>query len=279
MRVVATSLPKSGTHLLVRLLELLEFQERKPSLMASLVRITERNPIRRILKKSRLWHSNRDGDAGLMVDLDEPENRVRRQWLCRVLHAVPDHSFLKAHLPYSVEMESLLLSFGFKILFIIRDPRDVAVSYCNYVSKNARHPLYGHFRMLPDYPSRIRAVLNGCATPHGFIFSPLDHQLRNVLGWWRSKRTLNVRFEDLIGPNGGGNEAVQRQTVLRICEHLDVSTTSIYLGHVAEQVFYCKARTFHKGAIGSWKEYLDKEMLDTFEQHVGHLMGELGYAI
>jgi len=279
MRVVATSLPKSGTHLLVRLLELLRFRERKPSLMASLVRVTERNPFRRIAKKRRLWRPEEGNAAGLMVDLDEPENRIRRQWLCRKLKAAPDCSYVKAHLPYSEEMESLLQASGFKILFIIRDPRDVAVSYCNYVTKNSWHPLHKHFSMLPDDLSRMRTVFDGCVSPCGFKLSPLEYQLQNVMGWWQSEWTLSVRFEDLIGPDGGGSRIAQQQTVQSICEHLEVSVLPNELRSIVEQVFYRKARTFHKGAVGAWKGFSETDALVGFEHRAQGVMDRLGYSV
>jgi len=247
--------------------------------MGSLVRITERNPIRRIVKKHCLWQPNEDGDNGLMVDLDEPQNRVRQEWLHSTLKEVPDNSFLKAHLPYSEEMESFLLSLGFKILFIVRDPRDVAVSHCNHIMKDIRHPLYHYFSELPDYSARIRALLNGHVSSQSHVLSPLQQRLYHALGWWRSERTLSVRFEDLIGPKGGGSEAIQKQIVLSICEHLEVPSATINLDHLLKNIFYRNARTFHKGAIGTWRDIFDQETLCFFEKKLAESSEQYGYAM
>jgi hypothetical protein len=263
MRILATSLPKSGTFLLVRLLELLGFSPAGPQLSASLVRLTDRNPFRRLLKRRRVWHPGMD-EAGLRVDLDIPENRIRESALRSLLARVPTQSFLTGHLPYSPELEAVLLDQGFRVLFIIRDPRDVALSLCNYVMRLRRHPLKPLLEGLPTLEQRLRQVIDGSPTIGGFRLAPLPDITRDVLGWCESPRVAAIRFEDLIGPKGGGTEARQLAGLKRLMDYLGLAGSDSELARVAAGLYHPRSQTFFKGMIGQWREAYSPPLLTHF---------------
>lgn len=74
------------------------------------------------------------------------------------LHTVKNGQVVTAHLPWSKSLVEILISKGFRILFIIRDLRDMAVSGINYVTNKANsHPLHLHFKSLKSDEERLKA--------------------------------------------------------------------------------------------------------------------------
>ncbi len=130
MRIIANSLPKSGTHLLVRFLELLDLTEHEPGLTGAMIRPSNRNLIKKIIKyQKRTTVSSSDS---YQIDLDCINSRIKGHHLEKYLSNVKDWEFLSAHVPFSSGLDDLFRNKGFKMLYIIRDPRDVLLSYYNH---------------------------------------------------------------------------------------------------------------------------------------------------
>jgi hypothetical protein len=278
MRVIADSLPKSGTHLLVRFLNLLGLREHKLHLSGSLVRLTERNPLRRLYKKRRLWRERMPG-TGFKVDLDDPENMIRGDWLKKKLQAVPDNCFIQAHLPYTQQLKSLFLSMNYKILFIIRNPRDVAISFCNHMVRDPDYnPYHDYFKKtLSSTEERINAVLEGLVLPGGNVLAGLSKRLEHSVGWWQTENVCSVRYEDLIGPKGGGSEIKQIQQVQKLCMYLGIKYEQVRYKQLASNLFFPKARTFYQGTIGSHKKPFTPELEELFAEQCAVYLDRLSY--
>ena len=115
--------------MLSKLIEMLGFKEWEPGLIGALVRETHSNFLRNLQKRSRRPRNNKNG---FWVDLDIENNMVSREWLHHYLNRIPNRSFISGHLPHSAELSAFLQIHDFKILHIVRDPRDVLLSYINY---------------------------------------------------------------------------------------------------------------------------------------------------
>jgi len=275
MRAVANSLPKSGTHLLTRLLDLIGMTEGPLHLSGSLVRLTSRNPLRMLQIARRRTHRN-DVD-GLNVDLDEPKNVLRGRWLRRKLACMPENAYLQAHLPHNDDLEALLVENNLKLLFIIRDPRDVLLSFVNHMLRDRSFPFHHQFHSLSSTEARLRATLEGCIGDRRIPLASLPDRIARVMGWYRSKQTLTVRFEDLIGPQGAGLARCQRQTIRRVCDHIQFDLSEQRLDEIASSVFNTRANTFHKGQIGAWKKAFTPTIERMFADECGPYIRQLGY--
>ena len=86
-----------------------------------------------------------------------------------------------------------------------------------------------------------------------------------------------VRFEDLVGPGGGGSEEAQRLAVERVAAHLGVEVGEGTTRAVEEDLFGV-GRTFRRGRIGGWREEFTAEHERALaEGALGPLLAELGY--
>ncbi|MVF12931.1 sulfotransferase domain-containing protein [Ketobacter sp. MCCC 1A13808] len=257
MKIIANSLPKSGTHLLVNILELLDFKDSKIHFSASMVRRNSRFFVKNILISRRL------DDAGIRLDIDNPSLKINKDWFNRLLDSVNYNSFSEGHLPWSAELVSALHKKGFKIIHITRDPRDVALSHMNHVGKFKNYPLNKKFRTL-NQTQKLCQILYGVKNGETYIISPLKNRIEESLGWINQENICSVKFEDIIGEQGGGSIENQRASLRKITDYLAIDISNRKLNEIAANIYSPNAETFHKGKIGLWQSVFtdaEKELL------------------
>lgn len=240
-KVLANSMPKAGTHLLIRALSLMP-------------RLTLR------------WSRHFDhGTPGLLQELRE----MRRGQFC------------SAHLYWREDIAQTLCDREIVPVLILRDLRDVAVSNARYIVRmRSDHRLHHYFSALDSPDRQLMASivgLDGNLLEDGMPSASVGDHARRFLPWLDHQACLVVRFEELIGSRGGGDDAKQITCVSRIAEHIGLALTNEEAAAIAEQVFYRRARTFRRGAIGSWKEHFAEQHKEAFKRVAGQTLIDLGY--
>jgi sulfotransferase 6B1 len=309
MKVVANSIPKSGTHLLDRLLALLGlglvdlgglggpvalegikpppvkggrfslvrqhlgplFGLRKPEdIMAIGPHLVEggRFPPARKLLRGR--------GKKVTVGVDSPQ-QIGRRWLARRLSRIPDGCFVNAHCIYTPELAELFRGQRMKTVCLLRDPRDLAVSQMHYLKHNPPKNFFGHeaFMALPSDHERLLVCIRG-GELGGRKLQSLDQRYRQFLGWEQDEGAVMVKFEDLVGPRGGGSAEAQRRAVEWVAAHVGISVNERTMRLVEENLFGV-GRTFRKGQIGGWQEEFSEEHERAVKEVAGPLLVELGY--
>lgn len=233
-KVLCVSLPKAGTHLIERAVCL------HPRLY------------RRILPTLNPQNVGPDGLPG-------------------VLEALRPGQVTLAHLPFDPAYPQILSREGVEALFVVRDPRDIAVSLAHFIADHRDHPLHSLYAAQPDLKSRIEVAIAGAAD-HRPPAPPLALILEGFAGWLDSGAQV-VRFEDLIGPRGGGDEQAQERTVNAIYDHLGLAAPP----GLHARVFSHASPTFRKGLIGQWHQHFDPELEALYERQAGGWVGAYGY--
>lgn len=240
-QVLANSVPKAGTHLLKRCLALL------PGLH----------------------------DAGLHLDLTQPIGEVRSR-----LAGLPAGGIATGHLVHGPDYATLLAELGLAHLLMLRDPRDVALSLAEYIPRLPEHYLHARFQELsPD--ERLEACIVGLAEPRPawdqVALRDVAAAFRQFLPWAAEPGVLVVRFEELVGPSGGGSPERQRAAVAAIAERVGVPLGEAQRERVAQGVFDPGTPTFREGAIGGWRARYRPEHVRAFKRVAGELLLDLGY--
>lgn len=245
-RVFANSIPKSGTHLLLRCLDLL------PGLTRSGYFI------------SHIHHHNR------LQDVRDRQAQLRR---------VGAGCFVGAHMPYTPENARLLAEMAYKHVLIIRDPRDVVVSHFHHIQKRKVNRLHDYLASLPDDEARLMALIEGVpdAAVTGGVGQPgIAQEFQRFVAWQQAGAHV-IRFEDLIGAAGGGTAARQLAALADLTAFLGLSLDELTLQAVAQQLFYRQANTFRKGAIGDWRNYLSAAQRQAVQRELEPLLAAYGY--
>lgn len=182
--------------------------------------------------------------------------------------------FENAHLPAHNSLLELVARNDIRVIFMVRDPRDVIVSHAKYVSEiDTTHPSHKVVASMATDSDRLMAVIRGV---DGFI-APVDELWRRYDGWFYDRNTLVVRFEDLIGERGGGNKIAQLRVVASVSSHLGIDLGREKRELIASAVFSSNSPTFRKGVIGGWRDYFTSEHVEEFKSRTGDLLVRLGY--
>jgi hypothetical protein len=239
-KVLVTSVPKSGTNLLVHTLSLFP----QLSYDGTISRLPEEEKYQRI-------------------------SRIRRGGV------------LSSHKTKSPDLENALNQKKIKVLFIIRDPRDVSVSLHHWIKKTEYHYFHETYKGFLNDHERLEKIITGYepdlsdGSKEGIV--SIDYHFRRGLSWMDDRRCLTVRFENLVGPNGGGDDEQQLAAIKGIAAFLNTHLTRRDIEFIRDNIFSNRTATFRKGQIGSWREEFSEEHMVIFRDTAGQLLIDLGY--
>lgn len=243
--VIANSVPKSGTHLLLQILSAL------PNL--------------------RPW--------GLFL-ASQPSftfTPVKSRVMSARIHAMANRELAGAHIHWSPSVQAAISERSAVHFFIYRDPRDVVVSEAHYLGEmNRWHRLHRHFRAIPDLQARIRLSIEGLDPSSGLEYPNIALRYGRYLGWLDDDRVCAVRYEDLTGPNC-------RSVVGDIARHWMARDGGRYCletltEHSLNAIRPEASHTFRRGGAGGWQEVMSDETKACFSRTAESLLTRLGYA-
>ncbi|MEV0224783.1 hypothetical protein [Streptomyces sp. NPDC050704] len=162
------------------------------------------------------------------------------------------------------------------LVFNYRDPRDTIVSMINFLE--GRTPAgYGNFYEFDVFHKILKSL--------GSWEEKIDYALRDpsFLGRDQFERSLwllrhpdvcNVRYEDLVGPKGGGSREQQVETLGRLLTHIRSDEDP---EHLVDKIYNQDSWSFFKGRSGAWREYFTQRNSARFDEQFGDLLEQYGY--
>lgn len=292
-RILVNSIPKSGTNLLMKTLSLYPtVRDSKISLHSEMPGTAWRRlqPARRQiwnvfrsvkstyeLAKSSIIARQSERPTTKQVTIGGFHNIfVNGDDLEKLLSQVRNGWFVAGHMPYSDRLERLLVDNQFRMILIIRDPRDVIESELAFFYNTKKLSLHNYYRNL-THDEGLMAIIRGTSQSHDL---PTQPNIRDILlGYlpWLSKPYVYVTtFEDLVGPMGGGQSGAQIHQIRAIANHLEISISEDEVKTIQAHAFG-GTHTFRKGAIGSWKQKFTEEHRIACKDLIGDLLIQLGY--
>lgn len=180
-----------------------------------------------------------------------------------------------AHIEYDNTIDTALSISDVKMILIIRDPRQIIVSHYKYVTEiDTNHKTHDFFKGLESDKERINIILKGQEN----IVKPFHELIQNYAEWQKSKNVLTIKYEDLVGPNGGGTTEAQKEAILKIGEFIKISLSKNQINDLTSQIYNPKSPTFRKGQLDGWRSHLNEEHCATIKNSiVGLWMIENGY--
>ena len=265
-RIFLNSIPKAGAHLAERALTELGCPRGQGPLGSSTVFGRQQ------LAKSLLRRPLFTADVVLVgIEVVSP---VRASWLRRRLRAVPDGTYMRGHVQHSGAFAALLEEGDFRVLHIVRDPRDVAVSHAHYMLARPRHPFHRFYQELGDWESRLAFSITGGWVPRAGYLVSLAERYRLMEAWRVHPAAQTLRFEDLVGERGGGTRSAQLEALERLVELSGGSDRDP--AAIAEEIFGGSS-TFRKGKIGGWRDSFAELHHDLLAREGESLLLEWGY--
>lgn len=262
-KVLCVTIPKSGTHLLLKCITLLEIE----------------GIAYKYWEKPRGFH---------LHDLKDPIPLPLRKAMNKKNKAATKH------LVYTPEAEAFIKDKTYANFFMIRDPRAQLVSQARTFHE---HRIGGKKRSVEDIMLDIilarkenfmlsrRHLVNPNLPEHVIVaisdlfwLEGLHGFYSRFLPWMKAENFYTVRFEDLIGQSGGGSKDMQIQEIKNIAQHLGVQLSDKKLNEIVENLFGGTG-TFREGQSASWKQYFTPRVMEAFKADSGlmQLLIDLGY--
>jgi hypothetical protein len=196
-------------------------------------------------------------------------------------NGLKDNQYLWSHFTPPDEIQ-MALEKGDESVFIIfnfRDPRDVLISWFYWLHPKSDKSMHLH----QDYMKKVYSHFTDDELIDILIrndkfregeYNPIEHfRFSRVL--YFHPNVLNVRFEDLVGSSGGGDDILQKKTIESIFNYLDIANVDIDV--IANSAFDTKSETFRKGRIGGYKDVLSKDQIKLFNELHGDIIKQYGY--
>lgn len=204
-----------------------------------------------------------------------------------IQNALNKANILCLHLVHNRVYEEFIKKNNIKFCFIYRDPRDQLVSQVHFMLNKS------HDRGRFAFDSLLTALIGDNNYSPKRIFYPFQDIKLNILssqnyishirrfyegflGWKNSSVCCAIKFEDLVGPKGGGTDEKQRQTISKIAKHIGVNISQQQIVQIASDLFG-STWTFREGQIGSWRKHFKEEHVHAFKTVAGNLLPLLGY--
>ena len=182
------------------------------------------------------------------------------------------YGYLSAAEPYM----SALSQPGRATVFVYRDPRDMIVSHIFYATQiHTGHWMHRYYtEKLTSMEERINAAITGVNEP-GAELTPVQARYEGYAGWLTQPEVLSLRFEDLI---------MDRETALnRLLDYLETRGFSPQperthaIQALQEAIAPKRSGTFRKGKPGNWREHFTPANIKLLKETTGDLLVRLGY--
>ncbi|MDP9233056.1 MAG: sulfotransferase domain-containing protein [Actinomycetota bacterium] len=236
-KVFCVSIPKAGTHLLERALCL------HPALYRKLIPTVSEENIRKWGGFEKLLRKTRGGQV------------------------------VVSHLRFTPGYPEILASSGAAGVFLVRDPHDIVVSQVHYVAKREDHRLHQLFSEQGNAREKLRLAITG---DRGRGAPSIGERLDYFAGWLDAG-CLVIRFEDLVGPSGGGDAVRQQDAVASLYRHVGLPADAPAIASISDRLFSSESPTFRKGSAGGWRSSFDPELEALFDEVVGDRPVPYGY--
>jgi hypothetical protein len=182
------------------------------------------------------------------------------QWIplkktLRRIGYIRDGTYAKGHLGYKPEIENFLFGIGAAVIFVYRDPRDVAVSLTHHILNDGMHGANEWYKDL-GFDGALLAVIQGLG-----IFAGVMERWEYYAPWLDAEWVYSVKFEDLIA-----DRVEQSKTILRYIVGHSANVRGFTATLEEEQLDEWSAKmvensnqtdkspTFRVGKSGGWKE-------------------------
>ena len=165
---------------------------------------------------------------------------------------------------------------GICSIFLFRDPRDMIVSHVFYATDMfVDHGMHKYYtEKLETKEDRINAAIGGVTVP-GFELRGVQARYKAYIGWLKEPDILCLRFEDL--------RLDTDNSLSKVLDYLELEGFSPEIDRdqainiLRSAINPKKSGTFRKGKPGDWRDHFSQKNIDFFKETAGDLLITLGY--
>lgn len=212
--------------------------------------------------------------------LHYPNRDISREDLIYFLNqAKKNNAFLHMHAFPSQHIIDTLQELNYKVIFLMRDPRDQAISLLFYVHnhdwKYGPINLHHSFSQL-SFDEQLDEVISG----RRYGLSIPKDIIGKRIPWMHlpDDFVYVAYFENLVGKKGGGSNDKQYKELRGILKFLNFNLAKRKIKYRSKNLYGKPGDvTFRSGQIGDWNIYFTQDHIDAFKQAFGQELIDLGY--
>ena len=180
-------------------------------------------------------------------------------------------------------------------VIIVRDLRDVFVSLVYWfdaqieeglinrhlaAKRKGLRELIQHWRNC-SFDEKLRIVLED-GQENLYYDGCMRENIEEACVLCDEKNTQVIRFEDLVGPKGGGNVESQKECIRQFAAVFSQDLKEKQVEEISQKMFGTAHptefdQTFRKGQIGAWKSHYNEKNLLLFYMRYGRYQKAFGY--
>ena len=171
------------------------------------------------------------------------------------------------------KLDSKVKDFSKKYIVNIRDPRDVAISSVHWMDREkGKSHLFkqgkiskSNWDLITFDQKLLKVIKNALDSQYKWFYRLYQKNYSNI---------LLVRFENLVGSQGGGSDLLQKEEIVKIARFLGEDFTEDQVDEIANNLFG-GTHTFRKGLIGGHKKHFTCQHYEAFEETFADLLEPL----
>jgi len=165
---------------------------------------------------------------------------------------------------------------GMASVFVYRDPRDMIISHVFYATVMFQdHGMHRYYtENLETMEERINAAIYG-VNEEGSKLISVKARYDAYQDWLSQPQVLSLRFEDLIL-----KQDISFNKLLNFLEEKGFQAgfeRKKAIEELAAAIAPKRSGTFRKGKPGNWREYFTQGNTENFKESTGNLLVQLGY--
>ncbi len=242
--IIVNSFPKSGTHLLLQII----------------------NSFPNIIDRGQFLAST----PSFSMKINSHAGMARR------VNSLLNNEVASAHMFYSAEVSEAIASKNCLHYFIYRDPRDVCISEAYYLRyMNRWHRLHKYFREMDDIGKCIDLSIDGLPESICPAYPNITKRFEFYKGWLTDRNVHLVKFEDLVSIS-------KHREIYNIVKYYTQKVGVNNVDQIASRAVLSidsnSSHTFRKGDAYQWRSELSEAQKFRFSSIGEDLVRELNYA-
>jgi len=153
-------------------------------------------------------------------------------------------------------------------IFIYRNPLDILVSEANYYHKDGNTIFHSYLSAHP-FEKRLLKLIDD-----PWLLGSIRDRVADFVAWLDFQNVMPISFEELVGPQGGGDQAIQTRLIWSLQLKLHIPGNPKGFG---ERIFDKDSPTFNEGQIGAYRKYFTPSCYNKFYSLPQDFMRMLGY--
>jgi hypothetical protein len=183
----------------------------------------------------------------------------------QILKDASSNECVSGHVYFMPEWVNMFDKLNMKQIFLIRDFRDILVSYVYFVRT---FPDQSFSFANPDISIKETMLILINGIPEVGYPNFTDY-IRCFLGWMKQSNVLSVRFEDLIISEQSRIKTLQKMVEFLWTGLIPPVPLDQMIKRMENSINPNESPTFREGKIGGWRHEFDEEIKEAFKDVAG----------